>query len=40
MHWKTYKRLTAEHDERVRLALKGMALRFNLLGESISDWLE
>ncbi|MEX2367477.1 MAG: hypothetical protein WD601_12795 [Pseudohongiellaceae bacterium] len=38
MHWKTFERLTAQHDAFVAESLAGMAERFNLLGESLEDW--
>jgi len=39
MHWKTFERLSAQHEAFVRVSLAGMATRFNLLGESIDDWI-
>jgi hypothetical protein len=37
MHWNTFKRLTAQHDAFVQNALSGMAVRLNLLEESLDD---
>ncbi len=39
MHWNTFERLTTQHDAFVSMSLAGMAQRFNLLGESIEDWI-
>ncbi len=35
MHWKTFERLSREHDIHQQAALNGIARRFNMLGESI-----
>jgi hypothetical protein len=37
MHWNTFERLTAQHDDFVQIPLAGMAARLKLLGESIED---
>ena len=37
MHWSTFERLNKEHDAFVDMSLVGMAVRFNLLGESLDD---
>jgi hypothetical protein len=37
MHWKTYERLTAQHDALVHISLAGIAARLNLLGGSQND---
>lgn len=39
MHWPAFERLNAKHDALVQKSLAGMAAQFNLLGESIDDWL-
>ncbi|MGB0722307.1 MAG: hypothetical protein ACPGU7_07905 [Gammaproteobacteria bacterium] len=39
MHWKTFDRLANEHDALVQTSLLGMAMRFDLVGESLDDWL-
>ncbi len=39
MHWRTFARLNKEHDALVSEALAGMAVRFNLLGESLDEWI-
>ena len=39
MHWKTFERLTAQHDAFVQVSLAEMAARFNLLGGSLDDWI-
>ena len=39
MHWRTFERLNKEHDAFVAISLAGMAARFNLLGESLDDWI-
>lgn len=39
MHWRTFERLNKEHDAFVAMSLAGMAMRFNLLGESLDDWI-
>jgi len=39
MHWRTYDRLTAQHDAFVSASLAGMAARVRLLGDSIDDWI-
>jgi hypothetical protein len=39
MHWKTFERLTAEHDRLVQASINGMAVKMRLLGESIGDWI-
>lgn len=39
MHWNTFERLTAQHDAFVQVSLAGIAARFNLLGESLDDWI-
>ncbi len=39
MHWNTFDRLNKEHDAFVAVSLAGMASRFNLLGESLDDWI-
>jgi hypothetical protein len=33
MHWKTFEKLTAQHDAFVHIFLAGIAARFNLPGE-------
>jgi len=37
MHWKTFERLTAQHDAFVQVSLAGIAAKLNHLGESIDD---
>jgi len=39
MHWSTFEQLTAKHDAFVAVSLAGVADRFNLMGESIEDWM-
>ena len=39
MHWKTFHRLSAEHDALISQCFNGMASKFNLVGESIEDWM-
>lgn len=39
MHWKTFERLSARHDDLVQRSLLGMALRFNLPIGSVDDWV-
>ncbi|MDF1817394.1 MAG: hypothetical protein P1U54_02020 [Immundisolibacteraceae bacterium] len=39
MHWRTFERLNKEHDRFVAISLAGMAARFNLLGETLDDWI-
>jgi hypothetical protein len=39
MHWNTFERLTAQHDAFVQIALVGMGVRLNLLGESLAPGL-
>ena len=39
IHWKTFEQLTAQHDAFVQTSLAGIAVRFNLLGESLDDWV-
>lgn len=39
MHWKTFERLTAQHDAFVQVSLVGIGAKLNLLGESIDDWI-
>jgi hypothetical protein len=38
MHWKTYKRLVAEHDYLAAKSLAGVPARLNLSDESL-DWV-
>ena len=38
MHWRTFKRLKAEHDAFVAESLAGAARRFSILGESLLEW--
>lgn len=39
MHWKTFERLSAQHDAFVAESLAGMSIRLNLLGERLEDWI-
>ena len=39
MHWRTYKRLVAEHDYLAANSLAGVAARLNLSGESLDEWV-
>jgi hypothetical protein len=38
MHWRTYVRLTAQHDALVKISLAGMVARLNLLRKSLDKW--
>lgn len=39
MHWRTFKRLTAQHNAFAHASLISMAGRLNILGESLDDWV-
>ena len=39
MHWKTFERLTAEHDAFAAQSWAEVAAEFDELGESLSDWM-
>ncbi|HIJ29739.1 MAG: hypothetical protein HN382_11800 [Gammaproteobacteria bacterium] len=39
MHWKTFEQLNRDHDYFQQTALNGIAARFNMLGESLDDWM-
>ena len=39
MHWKTFKRLSTQHDAFMQYSLAGIDARLSLIGESISDWI-
>jgi len=39
MHWKTFERLTAQHDAFVQISLAGLAAYLNLPGESLDGWI-
>lgn len=39
MHWKTYERLCAKHDELVEISINAMEQRFGSLGIDIKNWL-
>ena len=39
MHWHTFERLNKEHDNFVAASLSGTIARFNLLAESLDDWI-
>jgi hypothetical protein len=39
MHWRTFKRLTAQHDALVTISLAEIEARLNSLGESLNDWM-
>jgi hypothetical protein len=39
MHWKTFEKLSKEHDAFVQIALTETSAKLNLLGESIDDWM-
>ena len=39
MHWKTFERLTAQHDAFAQVSLAETAQKLNLLGESLEDWV-
>ena len=39
MHWRTFERLTAEHDMLVRQSLAGMAAKLNIIGDFLEDWI-
>lgn len=37
MHWRTFKRLTAQHDELVQISLAGLSARLDQLKEPLAD---
>ncbi|MFT7223811.1 MAG: hypothetical protein ACI82Z_001352 [Cellvibrionaceae bacterium] len=39
MHWRTFKRLTAQHDTFVNLSLADFAMRVSLISESMGNWI-
>ncbi len=39
MHWRTFERLTAQHDAFVQISCAWVEARLNLLGESLDDWI-
>ena len=39
MHWKTFERLSAQHDAFVQFSLAGISAKLKLTGESIDDWI-
>ena len=39
MHWKTFERLTAQHDAFAQVSLAETAQKLNLLGELLDDWV-
>jgi len=38
MHWKTFERLSAQHDALVQVSLAGISAKLKLLGESFDAW--
>lgn len=38
MHWRTFERLTAEHDRYVQASLTGIAERLHITRRSLEDW--